>query len=196
MSRPSLLSCPHEILVRIALETACIDVLGPPRHLPPLLATCRRLYSIFVRSPELYGRIFKAKFDITAARRRFGPIALLSKNLATQLKSYCSSLKRIREGNIHADYETLEKDLWNAYFMMAENDGKNAVQLIEYARLPDFVNRLVRARLHEELVQGGWPKENTVRSLALWLLWMVTDMSESRLINVMWLYALSLNLDS
>ncbi|KAL5533823.1 hypothetical protein ACEPAG_283 [Sanghuangporus baumii] len=180
MSSPSLLSFPYEILIRIALETACIDVLGPPKHLPALLVTCHRLHNAFVRTPELYAHIFKAKFDITAARRRFGPIALLSKNLATQLQSYCVSLKRIREGNIYADSETLEMDLWNAYLMMTENDGKNAVQLIEYARLPDFVNRLVRARLHEELVEGNWPKENTVRSLALWLLWMVTDAATLR----------------
>lgn len=178
MSPTSLLSFPYEILIKIALETACID-LGPPKHLPALVLTCRRLYDALVRNPELYGRVFKAKFDITAARRRFGPIALLSKNLATQLKSYCVSLKRIREGNIYADQDTLDMDLWNAYLMMTENDGRNAVQLIEYARLPDFVNRLVRARLHEELLEGNWPKENTTRSLALWLLWMVTDTSES-----------------
>ena len=173
MSPLSFLSLPYEVTVRIALETACIDVIGPPTHLLSLLLTCKAVYAALTRPPDLYGRIFKAKFDTTAARRRFGPIALVSKNLSAQLKSYCLTLQRIRHGDIYAP--TLEEDLWNAFFMMMENDGKNAVQLKEYANLPHFVDRLVRQRLHEQRTPEGWPVEDNVKSLSVWLLWMVTD---------------------
>ncbi|KAI5119711.1 hypothetical protein M0805_001425 [Coniferiporia weirii] len=177
MSPPSLLSVPYEVLIRIALETACIDVLGPPVHLPALFATSR-LCSTLARSVDLLASIFKAKFDISAPRRRVGPIAVLSRNLAVQLKRYCITLKRIRAGDVYA--ATLEEDLWSAYLMMTETDGKNAVQLIEYANLPAFANRFVRARLLENILPSGWPVESTVNSLALWLLWFVTDVPTMR----------------
>ncbi|THG92603.1 hypothetical protein EW145_g8658, partial [Phellinidium pouzarii] len=158
---------------RIALETACLDVVGPPAHLPALLCASRPIYNALARSHDLFARIFRAKFDVSAPRRRFGPIALLSRNLAKQLTLYCIALKHIRAGDIYAP--TLEHDLWTAYLMLSESDGKNYVHLVEYARLPDFVNRLVRARLHEDLTVAGWPTESTVKNLAVWLLWMVTD---------------------
>ncbi|EJD03492.1 uncharacterized protein FOMMEDRAFT_166890 [Fomitiporia mediterranea MF3/22] len=175
MSRISLPDVPYDILVRIALETACIDVLGPPTHLPPLLATCRPIYNALARSPELNARIFKAKFDVTAARRRFGPIALLNRNLAVQLKSYCISLKRFRAGDVHADTSTLETDLWNAFLMLTENDGKNAAQLSQYARFPEFAESLIRSRMLADRESTGWPVETTWKSLAMWSLWMMTD---------------------
>lgn len=62
--------------------------------------------------------------------------------------------------------------------MMMENDGKNAAQLKEYARLPDFVNRLVRTRLPESRGEGNWPEESDTVNLSLWLMWMCTDTGE------------------
>ena len=168
---------PFEIQLLIALCTACIDdALGPPQHLPALFATCRIIYETLGRSHELHARIFRAKFDVSAAHRRFGPDALLSRNLASQLRTYCLTLKRIRSGDVHS--LTLEADLWEAFLMLTESDGKNFVQLTEYAHLPLFADRLVRARLPEDRAPGGWPVENNVTSLATWILWMLTSRSE------------------
>lgn len=175
-SSSSLTTVPYEVLSRIALETACIDVLGPPSHLPALLRTCKHVYFSIGRSAALFASIFKARFDTTAPRRRFGPLALLSQNLALQLQSYCRALRWLRLGDIYSP--TLENDLWIAYIMMMENDGKNAAQLKEYARLPDFVNRLVRTRLPESRGEGNWPEESDTVNLSLWLMWMCTDTGE------------------
>ena len=172
----SLLDIPYDLLVRVALEVAALDSLGPPSHLVPLLCTCRHIHTSLTASSDLFARIFKAKFDISAARRRFGPLALISRNLALQLRTYCTLLQRIKHGDIHAP--TLEHDLWNAYAMLLESDGKNAAQLREYANLPAFIDRLVRARLWETKSETGWPVENTVNNLAVWLLWMVADRRE------------------
>ena len=171
------LAFPYEVQLHIALCTACIDPLGPPIHLPALFASCRPIYDTLGRSHELHARIFRAKFDVSAAHRRFGPVAILSRNLAEQLKTYCTTLKRIRRGDIFAP--TLEDDLWVAYLMLMESDGKNFVQLVEYAGLPSFADRLVRMRLNETQAPGGWPVENNVTSLAAWILWMVTNRRES-----------------
>lgn len=54
--------------------------------------------------------------------------------------------------------------------MLMEDDGKNRCQL-DAAGLPDFVDRFVRERLYEKSVEG-WPAENEVNSLAIWLLWL------------------------
>lgn len=171
---------PFEIQLLIALCTACTDdALGPPKHLPALFATCRTIYETLGRSHELHACIFRAKFDVSAAHRRFGPGALLSRNLASQLKIYCSTLKRIRSNDICS--QTLETDLWAAFLMLTESDGKNFVQLTEYAHLPLFADRLVRARLREDRAPGGWPVENNVISLATWILWMLASNCECHL---------------
>ncbi|KAI6097493.1 hypothetical protein F5141DRAFT_1220061 [Pisolithus sp. B1] len=61
--------------------------------------------------------------------------------------------------------------------MFMEDDGKNCGSL-EAAGLPDFVYHFV----HEYLYDGhwnGWPADNAVNSLVLWLLWLTT--TEDRL---------------
>lgn len=168
-----ILHFPYDLLVRIALETAVADPLGPPHLLTPLLCTCKFLYNELASSTDLYAAIFKAKFDISAPRRRVGPPAVVNRNLVQQLKTYCITLKRIKHGDIHAS--TIEEDLWNAYAMLLESDGKNAIQLKEYARLPLYVDRIVRTRLWENVTEYGWPQESPVGSLSVSLLWMVTN---------------------
>ena len=94
-------SVPYEVLARITLDLACADdALGPPAHLPAFFAASRTLASF--SSDAILARIFRAKFDTTAARRRFGPIALFNRNLAQQLKIYCVALKRIRGGDLYS----------------------------------------------------------------------------------------------
>ncbi|KAH8094756.1 hypothetical protein BXZ70DRAFT_947440 [Cristinia sonorae] len=170
-----LCSIPTTILELIALETALLDPLGPPADLIPLLQTCQYINHVlsFKRSRHLYALIFRNMFDYRAANRRFGPRACYSSNLAVQLKTYCRTLKHIRRADM--DAESLDLDLWNAFFMMSENDGRNAIQL-QWAGLKDFVDRLVRERLwHDRATSHNWPQESTKNALALWLMWFTTD---------------------
>lgn len=85
-------------------------------------------------------------------------------------------MRRIRLGDILAP--TVEDDLWTAYLMILENDGRNIAHLDEYANLYDFVDRFVRVRLAHDKVDTGWPKESPSNALAVWLLWMMTDNGE------------------
>lgn len=168
-------SVPYEVLVRIALDLACADdALGPPKYLPAFFSTSRTLAAL--ASDALLARIFRAKFDTSAALRRLGPIALFSRNLASQLKTYSVALKRLRRGDVHS--ATLAEDLWAAYVMLLESDGRNDVHLREYARLRQFADALVRARLHENKTPEGWPVESVISNLAVWCLWMMTDVGE------------------
>lgn len=173
---------PTTILEQILQETALVNPLGPPADIVPLLQTCRYLHHVLSlnNNRHLYARIFRSMFDYRAASRRFGPRACYSSNLAVQLKKYCSTLRRIRHANLDSD--TLNLDLWNAFFMMMENDGRNAAQL-EWAGLKPFVDRLVRERLwHGREASHDWPAENTVNALALWLMWFTTDQGTSSLL--------------
>ncbi|TCD63351.1 hypothetical protein EIP91_005652, partial [Steccherinum ochraceum] len=174
--QPSILcAIPTTILESIALEAALLQPLGPPADLVPLLQTCRYIHHALAlqHNRHLYAHIFRSMFDWRAASRRFGPRACYSSNLAVQLKKYCTTLRRLKHAD--PDSEHLNLDLWNAFLMMIENDGRNAAQL-EWAGLTAFVDRLVRERLwrgREDF--HGWPAENTTNALALWLMWFTTD---------------------
>lgn len=173
-----LCQVPFTILENIALELALVDERGPPTHLISLLCTCTHIHASlsFATNKYLYARIFRARFDTAAVRRRHGLAYCRTRNLAEQLKVYCNALRRIRGGDITAD--TVLADMWAAFFMVVENDGLNEQQL-EWAGLKDFVDRFVRTRLHEgkEIVHN-WPHEITINSLALWLMWFTTDEGE------------------
>ena len=173
---PSLLeSVPYEVLARIVVDLACVDdAIGPPRHLPAFFATSRYLSTL--SCDAILARVFRAKFDTSAARRRLSNIALFNRNLARQLKTYCVALKNIRQGGLYSP--TLIEDLWAAYCMLLESDGKNDVHLREYAHLREFADALVRARLHEGKTAEGWPVDSILGSLTLWCLWMMTDIRE------------------
>ena len=171
-----MLSLPHDILLRIALELALIDPTSNPHHLIPLLQSCRYIYHVLSRSfnHDLYAGIFKARFDTSAPLRRFGAPALYSSNLSDQLVRYCRVLKHIRRADIYSP--TILEDFWMAFIMMTENDGRNERQLAA-AGLPDYVEHFVLERLWEGRESTNqWPAESTINALALWLMWFTTDL--------------------
>ena len=154
--------------------------IGLPSDIIPFLRTCSHIHSqlSWTNNKDLYGRMFRIKFDVHAALRRFGPDALFSRNLAEQLQKYCLAMKRIRSGDITAP--TVREDLWSAFFMCIENDGRNHAQLM-WAGLPRFVDGVLRLSLRSERDTGiGWPKENWVNVLALFLMWATSDYGKSR----------------
>jgi hypothetical protein len=168
-----LLRVPVEILERIGLEVALLSPLGPPVDLIPFLCTCKYVHHVlsFHSSKDLYAKIFRGMFDVDAPRRRFGRRVLHSRTLALQLKTYCTTLQRIRRGDIFAP--DVEDILRTAFILLTENDGKNRAQL-EWANTYGFVNNFVRHRLWQDPV-NGWPRDTPLHSLALWLMWSMTD---------------------
>ncbi|EMD32612.1 hypothetical protein CERSUDRAFT_99341 [Gelatoporia subvermispora B] len=171
-----LCTIPTIILEHIALELALLDPLGPPAHLIPLLQTCKHVNAVLshVTNNALYGAIFTLKFDKRAANRRLGEEAVYSSNLSSQLRKQCIALGRIRSGDISSPF--IEEDFWTAFIMMLENDGKNAAQLLEYAKLDALVEQFLHTRLWEGREQSsGWPAESTANALAVWLCWMCID---------------------
>jgi len=169
-----LLNIPIEVLERITLELALLQPLGPPSDLIALLCTCKYVHNAFSFSPRsihLYAKIFCGMFDVDAPRRRFGRHALKPQFLAEQLKTYCTTLQRIRRGDIFApDIEDL---LRTALILLTENDGKNRAQL-EWANAYAFVNNFVRNQLWQGTV-NGWPRDTSLHALALWVMWVMTD---------------------
>lgn len=168
-----LFAIPVEILERIALEVALLSPLGPPADLIPLLCTCKYVHRTlsFHSSNDLYAKIFRGMFDVGAPRRRFGRRALQSDVLALQLRTYCATLQRIRRGDIYAS--DVEHLLRTAFILVTENDGKNRAQL-EWANTYGFVNNFARHRLWHDAV-NGWPQDTPLHSLALWVMWCMTD---------------------
>ena len=173
-SYPSINSIPAEVLKNIALEVTLLDPYGPPSGLVPLLCTCKHIYNLLAsqNAPDLYARIFRSRFDVAAAKRRFGATAVRSSNLSKQLKIYSANLRDIKRGDIYSD--EIHEVLRTAFFMALESDGKNAVQL-QKAGLGDFVDRFVRQRLYDNAgASDGWPAESSVNAIALRLLWFTT----------------------
>ena len=175
LTHPSpLFAIPQELLERIALHLALSNAAGPPVHLIALLTTCKYVRHV-LSSTDLYSKIFRGMFDVDAPRRRLGPRAHHSRFLVSQLKTYCTALRRIRQGDIFAP--DAEDILRTAFILLMENDGKNRAQL-EWANTYDFVNSFVRRRLWQDLV-NGWPRDTPLHSLALWVMWCMTDQSVS-----------------
>ena len=169
----TLTRLPTEVLERIAL--ALSPDLGPPVHLIAFLCVCRHIHTTIshVRSNDLYAKIFRGMFDVGAARRRIGISAVRSRFLASQLKIYCTTLKRIRRGDINAP--DIEDIMLTIFIMLTENDGKNREQL-EWANTYQFLHNFVQHRLWEDTI-NGWPRDTPIHSLALWSLWCMTDAS-------------------
>ena len=171
--QPASLFCarlPHDVILHVAFELGAVDVLGPPCHLPPLILACKYIADILTANRKaLLARIFRAKFDTRAALRRLGPTALTNSALAFQLKKQTLALRRIRHGDLESD--NLLSDLWTAYIMFLENDGRNYPHLIEYAHLDSLVDRFMESRLWAHRERLGWPLEITPNALVVWLFW-------------------------
>ncbi|KAI0800011.1 hypothetical protein C8Q74DRAFT_1192861 [Fomes fomentarius] len=169
----SFSTLPLEVLEHIAYHLALVDLHGPPTHLLSLLCTSKSIYHALSiqRSPHLYARIFRAKFDCSAVAPRFTQQATYAPVLANQLVRYCLALKNIRRGDIYSP--SLLKTFYRAFALCSENDGRNAEQL-DWAGLSQFVERYVFERLWEGRASPSynqWPVESGENAFALWLYW-------------------------
>ncbi|CDO73394.1 hypothetical protein BN946_scf185013.g28 [Trametes cinnabarina] len=173
---------PHDVILIIALELATVDVLGPPSNLPALFSTCRYIYHVLsYERKALFAHIYRRKFDTRAAVRRLGASSINNSALAFQLKKQTAALKRLRKGDL--DSRTLTSDLWTAFIMFMENDGRNYDHLVEYAKVDALMDRFMDERLWRGREQNlGWPVDSTPGSLVVWMLWFT--MTPERLANL------------
>lgn len=164
----TLCAIPPEILENIVYELTCLDPLGPPSALLPLLLTCKTVKNRLAGNATLFARIFRFKFDSSAVRRRaFNPTPA---QYFDELVLYCTQLQKLRAPVVD-DYDEV---LFGAYLMMLENDGRNAAQLA-HAGLDSYLDSFVRTRLWDDRYNShGWPTDNTASACALWLVWMTT----------------------
>ncbi|RDX46801.1 hypothetical protein OH76DRAFT_1442743 [Lentinus brumalis] len=163
---------PPDVILAVAFHLATVEPLGPPRHLPALLLTCRYIADILdTHRKALYARIFRATYDTGAALRRLGHTTLTNSALAFQLVKQTRALKRLRHGSLDSD--NLLSDLWTAYLMFLENDGRNYRHLIHYARVDSLVDRFMETRLWARRMHAGtgWPLDITPNALVVWMLW-------------------------
>jgi len=175
---------PQEVLEHIAFFTATESLLGPPSILPLILAN-RKFHSWLSISTNslLYGRIFVQKFDIGAVIRRLGPERATPEILAGELRRRWLNLNRMRARSYSTispadcnDSAHRQQILFEAYFMILENEGKNERQLREYADMDQWLREYW---FHEAGASGAveylreekWLPDTQETSLAMWIFW-------------------------
>ncbi|KAJ3516509.1 hypothetical protein NLJ89_g1083 [Agrocybe chaxingu] len=172
-------SIPHDIWERIAFFANVSDeassFLGPPSAISSLALLSRRVHEAVSQksNPHLYAKIFRYKFDVSAATRRFSERWLTSRCLTSELVKRSKALKRIKAGQFDV------KDLWTAYLMILEDDGKNKAQLLEYAGFDKYLRSVIIYRIGSS-DDSRWFRNPTVDTLVLWLLWSISDRDQPR----------------
>jgi hypothetical protein len=127
---PALGALPPEVIELIGFELACLTPFDAPRDLVSLCLVSKRFQQILsLRSnSRLYARLFKARFDVAALRRRLG--LLRGKVLAEEFVGrmvFMSRLKRsvarkrLFEGDEQEGQAQLLGDFWMAFMMMLEH---------------------------------------------------------------------------
>ncbi|THH07597.1 hypothetical protein EW145_g3270 [Phellinidium pouzarii] len=171
----SLSALAPELIQHIAYHAAA-DYPGPPAALAALQCTCRALHAALdpANAPYLHARIFRAKFDHAAPARRLGSHVRRASVQAVELRRRCALLRRVRSKDVHGPH--VHHDLWYAYLMMLENDGRNARQLVLWANVFEFALVFLKERMYEGCeTNNGWPLETESTALSVWLLWLASD---------------------
>jgi hypothetical protein len=181
---------PCEIWERIAFYTVASEeaFLGPPSNICSLVLISRSIHQkiSYKMNTNLYGRIFRFKFDYVALTRRLSERWRTTGCLASELIKRFEALKRIKS----MEFDT--GDLWTIYLMcvlhpcyssnftdipvrMLENDGRNESQLLDYAGLRQYLQSLIIYRTTPQAQELGWFQNSVVDSLLIWLLWLTSS---------------------
>jgi hypothetical protein len=108
---------PVDVLTHIAVHL-CIDDPSPPTS---LLLTNRVIHSALSTqtNPNLYARLFRANFDMSAAERRLGDINAVevTRELERRMRALARLGKMVRLG----DVSVIGDELWVIYVMLIEN---------------------------------------------------------------------------
>ncbi|WWD16640.1 hypothetical protein CI109_101070 [Kwoniella shandongensis] len=195
--KKTLESLPRELLALVAFHLV-VDDQGYGSHpcsLLPFLHTSRTIHEAisFDNNPQLYHRLFQATFDYAALDRRYN---WMVQHLSTQAgkgkklfnlfadprswaidyRSRWESCMRMRKV---AEYKKVEipgvcdkatfiADLWNVWFLLTEDDGKNLRFLNGRCHLKEFLGTYYKDNLLKESLVPGYPRETGDKSLAIW----------------------------
>jgi len=176
----TLNTIPTDILLQVIHQLALLESCGPPSSIfVSLLQTCKALASL--ESLLLYSIAFKGQFDSHAVERRLPSAAMTSSSLMIETKRRWKCLRRIRwasqDVSLWKSAYTLEQkreDMWTAFLMLLENDGRNWKQLT-WAHLHTYVQAFVEWDLIPASEGEELPPETEERALGLWLLWFLSD---------------------
>ncbi|KAF8963146.1 hypothetical protein BDZ97DRAFT_1051779 [Flammula alnicola] len=171
-------SISYGIWERIAFYAVASEetFLGPPSEICSMLLISRSVYHqiSYRRNTHLYARIFGFKFDLAAPTRRLSERWRTTACLASELIKRFQALRRIKSRQLHVE------DLWTAYLMMLESDGRNEAQLLNYAHLEEYLKSLIVYRTNSQAQDLMWFKNPVVDSLVVWLLWVTSERGSIR----------------
>ncbi|KAK0234015.1 hypothetical protein IW262DRAFT_127548 [Armillaria fumosa] len=182
---PSLLSLPLETIDLIAFYVACPTRDGLPSSLLPFILTCRYIGHYLRESNVVFRQIFTFKFSYGAVGRR--AFELTSQDLKHQLCWYHKTLQFVLERRgldgereLRNTYDVDVSDvLWTVYFMCLDDDGYNMRQLTAVGAY-EWIHDFVTLRLYDGASEtGGWPLDNYVNALALWIFWRLSTKEET-----------------
>ena len=83
-------------------------------------------------------------------------------------------MKRIRQGVVAGQHHL--SDLWTAYLMFLESDGKNESQLLEWSDIRRYLYHVIFFKANAP--QGSafsWFSDTEGTALTVWLLWMTAS---------------------
>jgi hypothetical protein len=182
-----------QVLGRIAFFTGTSSLLGPPIDLLALLSTSHTIYNVlsFTTNKQLWADIFKFKFDTEAAARRLSPRWATSECLAAEGRKRFAAMRRIKHEYGAVAEEHHLGDLWTAYLMLLESDGRNESQLIEWSDIRRFLYHVIIYRARTPRGSSSlWLVDTEGTALTVWLLWMTANPGESQLCDLLISYSL------
>lgn len=163
----------------------------PPTILARLARTCKRIYEevrYIDGNAWLYAQVFERSMDFDAPRRRLGVLWAGPHGIAWEGRKRWAAIRRVRNAiriwlrdgyrsttwQAYYSESDLLADLWTFYFMLLENDGKNAVLITLGVRFTSFLEMMCAVFFGRAMIRRpGWPKETPERALLVWLLWAV-----------------------
>ncbi|KAK8861448.1 hypothetical protein IAR55_002267 [Kwoniella newhampshirensis] len=196
-SKKTLKDLPRELLALVAFHLVVDDegLSSHPSAILPLLYASKSINEAisFDNNPQLYHKLFRATFDYAALDRRYNWMVSNLTNLANKGKKIfnlfadprswaidyrsrwesCMRMRKVaeyRQVEIPGvcDKETFIADLWNVWFLLTENDGKNLRFLDQRCHLKVFLETYYKDDLLKESLVPGYPRETGDKSLATW----------------------------
>ncbi|WVR03928.1 hypothetical protein IAU60_000927 [Kwoniella sp. DSM 27419] len=195
----TLSALPRDLLASIAYHVLVDDrgQAGHPAELLPLFLTSKAIYEAisFDNNPQLYHRLFRATFDHAALTRRYlwmkanlakGPPGQQKKafDLFADPRSWAIDYRtrwemswRLRQVGKHGtidlagvcDRGAFVADLWNIWFLLTENDGKNIEWINRNFDLRACLKAYHKDNLLKESLVPGYPRETGDKALATWI---------------------------
>ncbi|WVF67099.1 hypothetical protein IAT40_001844 [Kwoniella sp. CBS 6097] len=194
----NLAALPRELLAHIAYNVVVDEDgnVGHPSALLSLYLTSKNIYDAvcFDNNPQLYHSLFCATFDTAALNRRYqwmkaniakapGGAAKKTFDLFADPRSWAFDYRtrwemssRLRQvGKVVTidvsgvcDRDAFVADLWNIWFLLTENDGKNIAWINRNFDLRACLTAYYRDNLLKESLVPGYPRETGDKALAAW----------------------------